>query len=71
MAHKRKDTISPKKVEWAKHLRPFEKRKVSKDERRAANVEILRRLKEEACVDQDFELALKLRDAERLITGSD
>ena len=36
MAHKRKDTISQKKVEWAKHLRPFEKRIVSKSERRAA-----------------------------------
>lgn len=36
MAHKRKDTISDKKLEWAKHLRPFEKKLVSKSERRAA-----------------------------------
>jgi hypothetical protein len=36
MAHKRKDTISQKPVEWAKHLRPFGKRQVSKSERRAA-----------------------------------
>lgn len=35
MAHKRKDTISSKKVEWARHLRPFEKKLVSRDERRA------------------------------------
>ena len=36
MAHKRKDTLSQKKVEWAKHLRPFGKREVAKSERRAA-----------------------------------
>ena len=36
MAHKRKDTISQKKVEWAKHLRSYEKRLVKRDERRAA-----------------------------------
>jgi hypothetical protein len=40
MAHKRKDTISQKKVEYAKHLRPFEKRMVVKSERRAVKTHI-------------------------------
>ena len=35
MSHKRKDTLA-KTREWAKHLRPFEKRKQSHRERRAA-----------------------------------
>jgi len=39
MAHKRKDTYTICK-EWWKHLRPFNKRKVAKAERRAAVVEI-------------------------------
>ena len=39
MAHKRKDTLV-KAGEWWDHLRPFNKRKVSKAERRAARVEI-------------------------------
>jgi hypothetical protein len=36
MAHKRKDTLvaSP---EWWRHLRPFNKRRVAKKERRAAS----------------------------------
>jgi hypothetical protein len=40
MAHKRKDTLT-KAVEWWKHLRPFNKRRVSKRERVAAEKEIL------------------------------
>ena len=39
MAHKRKDTLT-KAVEWWKHLRPFNKRRVSKRERIAAEKEI-------------------------------
>ena len=35
MAHSRKDTFT-KSPEWWKHLRPFNKRKVAKAERRAA-----------------------------------
>jgi hypothetical protein len=35
MAHKRKDTLV-KPPEWWKHLRPFNKRRVSKKERKAA-----------------------------------
>ena len=35
MAHARKDTlVNPRS--WARHLRPFDKRKTSKRERRAA-----------------------------------
>ena len=36
MAHKRKDTISDSHVEYRKHLRPWEKRKEAKNERKAA-----------------------------------
>jgi hypothetical protein len=39
MAHKRKDTLVAT-TEWAKHLRPFLKRKQSKKERQAAKKEI-------------------------------
>lgn len=35
MAHKRKDTLVPS-PEWWRHLRPFNKRRVSKAERQAA-----------------------------------
>jgi hypothetical protein len=35
MAHKRKDTLT-KPREWAKHLRPYTKRRVAKSERKAA-----------------------------------
>jgi len=66
MAHKRKDTISPKKLEYARHLRPFEKRQVAKDERRAA-INFIRQQKEEHCVKQDFETAARFRDVERLL----
>jgi len=41
MAHKRKDTLAPT-PEWAKHLRPFRKRKQAKAERRAGNANIRR-----------------------------
>lgn len=37
MAHKRKDTLVPS-PEWWKHLRPFNKRRVAKAERRAGKV---------------------------------
>lgn len=39
MAHKRKDTLTSS-PDWWRHLRPFNKRKVSKAERRAAKDEI-------------------------------
>lgn len=39
MAHKRKDSLVPP-TEWAKHLRPFGKRKQAKLERLAAKKEI-------------------------------
>jgi hypothetical protein len=39
MAHKRKDTLV-RPPEWWKHLRPYNKRKVSKAERRASKKEI-------------------------------
>jgi hypothetical protein len=39
MAHKRKDSLVPP-VEWAKHLRPYGKRKQAKLERIAAKKEI-------------------------------
>jgi hypothetical protein len=39
MAHKRKDTLT-KSPEWWKHLRPYNKRKVAKAERRAAKADI-------------------------------
>lgn len=35
MGHVRKDTLAGK-VEWAQHLRPYEKRRQMKKERRAA-----------------------------------
>ena len=41
MAHKRKDTFTAP-PEWWKHLRPFNKRRVSKKERDAAKREISR-----------------------------
>ena len=63
MAHKRKDTLTTCQ-EWAKHLKPFGKRTHNKCERRAARDHI-RNLKEEAIVDQDFELASTYRDIER------
>ena len=46
MAHKRKDTLT-KPPEWWKHLRPFNKRKVAKSERRAARRQINAELKDE------------------------
>lgn len=39
MAHVRKDTLA-KTIEWAKHLRPFGKRKQARRERAAAKKEI-------------------------------
>ena len=36
MAHKRKDTLVAA-PEWWRHLRPFNKRRAAKKERRAAN----------------------------------
>ena len=42
MAHKRKDTLT-KTTEWAKHLRPYHKRKAAKAERRACKKEISNR----------------------------
>lgn len=39
MAHKRRDTLTAT-PEWWKHLRPYNKRKVSKAERRAAKKHI-------------------------------
>jgi len=39
MAHKRKDTLTAP-PDWWKHLRPFNKRKVAKSERRASKKEI-------------------------------
>ena len=39
MAHKRKDTLTSS-PEWWKHLRPFNKRRVSKKEREAAKQDI-------------------------------
>jgi hypothetical protein len=69
MAHKRKDTISQKKVEYAKHLRPFEKRVVAKAERRAA-IDFIRKQKEEHCVKQDFETAARFRDVQRILEGA-
>ena len=45
MATKRKDTlVAPR--EWAKHLRPFNKRMQAKAERRAAKHEITERMEE-------------------------
>lgn len=45
MATKRKDTlVAPR--EWAKHLRPFNKRMQAKAERRAAKHEIIERMEE-------------------------
>jgi len=37
MAHTRKDTLT-KPVEWWKHLRPFNKRRVAKRERKASEL---------------------------------
>jgi hypothetical protein len=45
MAHKRKDTLVPS-PEWWKHLRPFNKRRVAKKERKAAE-RMIRKEKEE------------------------
>ena len=42
MAHKRKDTLASP-TEWAKHLRPFGKRKQAKLERLAAKKDIKNR----------------------------
>ena len=42
MAHKRKDSLVPPS-EWAKHLRPFGKRKQAKLERLAAKKDIKNR----------------------------
>jgi hypothetical protein len=39
MAHTRKDTLT-RTHEWAKHLRPFGKRRQSKAERKAAEKQI-------------------------------
>jgi hypothetical protein len=39
MAHKRKDTLVSA-TQWWRHLRPFEKRRVAKKERRAASRDI-------------------------------
>lgn len=39
MTHKRKDTLT-KPVEWAKHLRPFGKRRQSHKERQASKENI-------------------------------
>ena len=45
MAHTRKDTlVAP--PEWWKHLRPYNKRKVAKAERKAAKKEIEKDVKE-------------------------
>ena len=44
MAHKRKDTLVSAS-EWWKHLRPYNKRKVSKAERREAKKEINKEIK--------------------------
>jgi len=45
MSHTRKDTLA-KTVEWAKHLRPFGKRRQAKAERAAASKEIQTQKKE-------------------------
>jgi len=45
MAHKRKDTFTVV-PEWWKHLRPFLKRKVNKNERKAAQKMILKEKEE-------------------------
>lgn len=47
MAHKRKDTLT-KPPEWWKHLRPDNKRKVAKSERRAARKQINAELKDQS-----------------------
>jgi len=44
MAHTRKDTLTAP-PEWWKHLRPFNKRKVAKAERKAAKKEIKEEIK--------------------------
>jgi hypothetical protein len=58
MAHTRKDTLTSP-PEWWKHLRPFNKRKVAKSERRAAAKEINAELNDESEVS---EKAAKLSD---------
>jgi hypothetical protein len=63
MTHKRKDTLTTCK-EWAKHLKPFGKRTHNKYARLLC-LATIRNLKEEAIVDQDFELAATYRDIER------
>lgn len=45
MAHKRKDTLTACK-EWAKHLRPFNKRVQSKAERKESKKEITKQIKD-------------------------
>ena len=50
MAHKRQDTFAAP-VEWWKHLRPFNKRRMSKKERVAAE-RIVRSESEEKIVEQ-------------------
>jgi len=44
MAHARKDTLA-RPPEWWKHLRPFNKRRVAKRERKAAVKEIEKKLR--------------------------
>jgi hypothetical protein len=39
MAHTRKDTLVETQ-DWAKHLRPWKKRKVAKKERRAGKINV-------------------------------
>ena len=48
MAHARKDTLT-KPREWAKHLRPFGKRRQSKLERKAAQRQIRKRRHDSMC----------------------
>ncbi len=67
MAHARKDTLVGC-GERRKHLKPFEKNKQARRERRAAR-DFIRELKEQACRDQDFELGAILRDSERALTA--
>lgn len=45
MAHKRKDTLVPS-PEWWRHLRPYNKRKVAKAERRVSKKQITEVLSE-------------------------
>lgn len=54
MAHTRKDTLTSP-PEWWQHLRPFNKRKVAKSERRAATKEINAELNDESEVSEKAE----------------